>query len=220
VKAVVVADGEPDARDADQLVDADLIVAADGGARWLDAIGVRPHLLIGDLDSIEADLVERLAAEGVAVERHPADKDASDAELALDRALASGADEVAVVGALGGERLDHELANLLLLADPARRARDIRLVRGGTVVRAVHGGERLGLRGAIGDLVSLLPMGDARGVRTEGLRFPLRGESLRLGPSRGLSNVITHQRASVSLERGTLLVVETAAQTANEEEGS
>ncbi|HEX9634698.1 MAG TPA: thiamine diphosphokinase [Candidatus Limnocylindria bacterium] len=213
MKAVVVADGEPDARDADQLVDADLIVAADGGARWLDAMGIRPHLLVGDLDSVDAHVIERLAADGVAIERHPADKDASDAELALDRALASGADEVAVLGALGGERLDHELANLLLLADPSRRVRDLRVVRGGTVVRALQGGERLSLRGAIGDLVSLLPIGgEAEGVRTAGLRFPLDGESLRLGPSRGLSNVIADQPASVSLERGTLLVVETASE--------
>ena len=213
MKAVVVADGEPDARDADQLADADLIVAADGGARWLDAMGVRPHLLIGDLDSVDPDLIVRLAAEGVSVERHPVDKDASDAELALDRATASGADEVVVLGALGGERLDHELANLLLLADPSWQVRDLRVVRGGTIVRAVHGGERLSLLGAIGDLVSLLPIGgDAEGVRTAGLRFPLSGERLRLGPSRGLSNVVVDQPASVSLERGTLLVVETASE--------
>jgi thiamine pyrophosphokinase len=213
VKAVVVADGEPDARDADLLADADLIVAADGGARWLDAMGVRPNLLIGDLDSVEADLVVRLAADGVVIERYPIDKDASDAELALDRAIAAGADEVVLLGILGGERLDHQLANLLLLADPSRGMRDLRVVRGGTVVRALHGGERLSLTGMIGDLVSLLPIGgEAEGVRTAGLRFPLTGESLRLGPSRGLSNVVVDQPASVSLERGTLLVVETTSE--------
>jgi thiamine pyrophosphokinase len=213
VKAIVVADGEPDARDAGQLADADLIVAADGGARWLGAIGVRPHLLIGDLDSVDAQLVERLAADGVVVERHPADKEASDAELALERALASGADEIVVLGALGGDRLDHELANLLLLADPSRRSRQLRVVRGGTVVRALHGGARMSLLGAVGDLVSLLPVGgEAEGVRTNGLRFPLDGQSLRLGPSRGLSNVVVDPPASVSLERGTLLVVETASE--------
>jgi thiamine pyrophosphokinase len=212
VKAVVVADGEPDARDAIHLADAGLIVAADGGARWLQAVGVRPHVLIGDLDSVEANLVAKLAAEGAIIERHSVDKDASDAELALDRALASGADEVVVLGALGGERLDHELANLLLLADPSRRVRDLRLVRGGTVVRSLQAGQRLSLLGDIGDLVSLLPIGgDADGVRTDGLRFPLGGERLRLGPSRGLSNVVLSQPASVSLERGTLLVVETSS---------
>jgi thiamine pyrophosphokinase len=90
---------------------------------------------------------------------------------------------------------------------------NLRVVHGGTVVRAVHGGGGLSLLGAIGDLVSLLPIGGgAEGVRTVGLRFPLGGESLALGPSRGLSNVVVDHPASVSLERGTLLVVETATE--------
>jgi len=210
MKAVVVADGEPDPRDAAHVTDADLIVAADGGAGWLDAIGVTPSLLVGDLDSIDGALLGRLRAAGVRVEHHPADKDASDAELALRRAVESGADEIVVLGGLGGERLDHALANLLLLADPSLRAvRDLRLVRGGTAVRVLSAGDGLRLGGRVGDLVTLLPIGgDAEGVRTQGLRFPLDGERLALGPSRGLSNVVVEPPASVSLERGTLLVVE------------
>ena len=211
MKAIVVADGEPDPRDADQLAETDLIVAADGGARWLDAIGIRPHLLSGDLDSIETDLLDRLETAGVRVDRYPTDKVASDAELALAEAIASGADEIVVLGALGGERLDHELANLLLLADPSTSGvDDLRLVRGGTQVRVAHAGKPLHLTGRLGDIVTLLPIGgDAEGVRTGGLRFPLDGERLRLGTSRGLSNVVVQQPASVSLERGLLLVVET-----------
>ena len=210
MKAVVVADGEPDPRDAAHVTDADLIVAADGGAGWLDAIGITPSLLVGDLDSIDGGLLDRLRAADVRVEHHPADKDASDAELALRRAVESGADEIVVLGGLGGERLDHELANLLLLADPSLRAiRDLQLVRGGTAVRVLSAGVELRLGGRIGDLVTLLPIGgDAAGVRTQGLRFPLEGERLALGPSRGLSNVVVDPPASVSLERGTLLVVE------------
>lgn len=210
MKAVVVADGEPDPRDAAHLTDADLIVAADGGAGWLDAMGMPPNLLVGDLDSIDAALLDRLRAAEVRVERHPADKDTSDAELALRRAAESGADEIVVLGGLGGDRLDHELANLLLLADPSLRGvRDLRLVRGGTAVRVLCAGDGLRLGGRVGDLVTLLPIGgDADGVRTRGLHFPLDGERLQLGRSRGLSNVVVEPPASVSLERGTLLVVE------------
>jgi thiamine pyrophosphokinase len=208
VKAVVVADGEPGALDARHLANADLIVAADGGAGWLAARRVLPHVLVGDLDSIEVGHLEALEAAGVTIERHPVEKDQSDAHLAVARAVAAGANEVIVLGALAGERLDHELSNLLMLADPAWRSVDVRVVRGGTTVRAVTGGGRLTLNGASGDIVTLLAIGDAHGVTTDGLAYPLAGETLRVGESRGLSNVIATAPASVWLEAGALLVVE------------
>src|SRR5688500_8819021 len=107
MKMVVVAAGDLDPTDATVLDEADLIIAADGGATTLDRIGRRPHRLVGDLDSTDPGLVERLAAGGTHVERHPADKEASDSELAIASAWAAGADEVVLLGASGGGRLDH-----------------------------------------------------------------------------------------------------------------
>lgn len=209
MRAVVVAHGDSDERDVEHLDGADLIVAADGGALWLDSVGVRPHRLVGDLDSVDASLVDRLAAAGTRVDRHPAEKDESDTELAIRCALDAGAEEIVLLAGLSGARLDHELANVLLLADPLLRGRDVRIVRGGTTIRAVHDGERLELAGRAGDLVTLLAVGgDASGVRTTGLRYPLSGESLLLGASRGVSNEVVEPPASVELERGALLVVE------------
>lgn len=211
MKAVVVASGELVADDAAWLDAADLVVAADGGAGSLDRIGRRPDLLVGDFDSVDPALLERLAADGTPIERHPADKEASDTELAVRSALDADATEVVLLGAVGGDRLDHELANLLLLADPALAGRGVRAVRGPTTVRAVHGAGRLELLGAVGDLVTLLPVGgDASGITTDGLRWPLAAETLAMGRSRGLSNEVLIAPASVRIERGTLLVVETA----------
>ena len=210
MKAVVIAAGDLDPLDRAVLADADITVAADGGAASLESIGLRPDLLVGDLDSIDAALVERLAAEGTRVERHPIDKEASDTELAVEAALARGASEIVILGAAGGDRLDHELANLLLLTDPALAGRDISAVRGGSRVSALHGGARRELGGGIGDLVTLLPVGgDAAGVTTAGLRWPLDGATLTMGRSRGLSNEIVSSPASVQLGEGTLLVIET-----------
>lgn len=210
MKVVVVAAGDL-ARGDERLLDgAGLVVAADGGATALDRVGRRPDRLVGDLDSVAPELVERLVAAGTVLERHPVDKDASDTELAVSAALAAGAGEVVILGAAGGARLDHELATLLLLADPAHAGHDLRIVRGGTAVRAVHGGGRLRLEGAVGDLVTLLAVGgDAVGVTATGVRWPLERETLALGRSRGLSNEIAAADASVGLERGALLVVET-----------
>jgi thiamine pyrophosphokinase len=211
MKVAVVASGDLDPTDASVLDEADLVIAADGGAAALDRIGRRPDRLVGDLDSTDSGLVERLAAAGTQIERHPNDKDASDSELAIAAAWAAGADEVVLLGATGGDRLDHGIANLLLLADPGLAGCEVRLVHGPATVRVVRGGERMVLIGGVGDTVSVLPVGgDADGVRTEGLRWKLDAETLSIGRSRGLSNEVISTPASVTLERGTLLVVETA----------
>jgi thiamine pyrophosphokinase len=211
MKVVVVASGDFDPADAIWLDDADMLVAADGGAESLDRIGRRPDLLIGDLDSTDPALVERLAMGAVRVDRHPADKEASDTELALRAAIDAGADEIVLLGAIGGDRLDHELANLLLLADPALAGRDVRLMHAGNTVRLMRSGESLAMGGRIGDLVTLLPIGgEATGITTEGLRWPLDAATLRMGRSRGLSNEIVTTPASVRLGSGVLLVVERA----------
>lgn len=211
MKVVVVASGELEPSDVAWLDAADLIVAADGGADSLDRLDRRPELLVGDLDSVHESLVEQLEASGTRVERHPIDKEASDTELAVEAAFVAGGSAVVVLGAIGGERLDHELANLLLLTDPALAGRDLRIVRGRTLVRALHAGGRLVVEGAVGDLVTLLPVGGvAGGVTTEGLRWALDAATLHMGRSRGLSNEVVQAPASVRISEGTLLVVETA----------
>ena len=207
--AVVVADGELAPEDAELARRADLVIAADGGARWLDAQGVRPDVLVGDLDSLEAASVTRLQAAGTRVSRHPVDKDASDTELAVEAAIAAGADRVVLLGALGGGRLDHELANVALLVDRASAGVDLRLQRGATRVRVVRADRSIEIEAEVGAIVTLLPIGgDAVGVSTTGLHYPLRDETLVMGRSRGLSNVVSGAPASVSLRAGSLLVIE------------
>ena len=185
------------------------VVAADGGARHAAALGRRLDLWVGDGDSLGEEGIAELAAAGIPVRRQAADKDESDTELALLAAIEAGARRVTILGALGGARFDHGLANVWLLADPRLAGCAVRIVDGAARIRLVGPG-RHDLGGRIGDLVSLLPFGgDAGGVTTAGLRFPLRGEPLPLGPSRGLSNVRDAGDASIELEAGRLLLAET-----------
>jgi thiamine pyrophosphokinase len=210
MRIVVVASGALAPGDESWLDGADAVIAADGGAAALDRLGRRPDRVVGDLDSAPHALVERLVADGVRVDRHPVDKDASDTELAVRAAIDEGADRLDLLGATGGDRLDHELANLMLLADPAVAGIEVRAIVGSTIVRVVRGGERMALEGGRGDLVTLLPIaGDAEGVTASGLRWPLEAATLRMGRSRGLSNVIVDAGASVTLTAGLLLVIET-----------
>ncbi len=192
------------------------VVAADGGARHAPAFGLRLDRWVGDGDSIDDATLAELAASGVDLRHAESDKDESDTELALLEAIAEGAGEITILGALGGVRVDHALANVALLQHPAlggrpvilfdeRASRLSLLEAGGTgMARAFEGGE--------GDLVSLLPLGGpAAGVTTEGLRYRLADEPLELGRSRGLSNVRTAPVARISLRSGRLLVIETPA---------
>jgi thiamine pyrophosphokinase len=189
----------------------DLVIAADGGARHAASLRRRIDLWVGDGDSIAPPELDRLAAAGVRIERSPTDKDETDAELAVLAAIRAGPTRITVLGALGGERLDHELGNVWLLAHPGLQGRDVRLLGAATRIRLAGPG-RIDLGGRAGDLVSLLPFGgDVLGITTEGLRYPLRDEPLRIGPSRGLSNVRTSAEAGLTIREGRLLVVETPA---------
>jgi thiamine pyrophosphokinase len=189
----------------------DLVIAADGGARHAPDLGRAIDLWVGDGDSLGAAGVEALRAAGVPVELAPVDKDESDTELAILAAAAAGASRVTILGALGGMRVDHGLANVWLLAHPALGNRSGRLVDDRSRIRLLAAGHH-DLGGRIGDLVSLFPFGgDAEGVTTRGLRYPLSDEPLRSGSSRGLSNVREAEDAGIDVRAGKVLVVEIAA---------
>ena len=205
--------GSPEAQPPARLTPTmdDLVIAADRGAAHARAWGWPLHLLVGDLDSLGTDEAALVAATGVPVITAPTAKDETDLELALAHALAQGTHEIVICGALGG-RADHLLANVLLLARRELAGRRVTLADGRESIRLLRGAgsapAHLELPGAPGDLLSLLPLaGDADGVTTEGLQYPLHDETLFLGQARGVSNVLTGSRAGITLRRGLLLVV-------------
>ncbi len=189
-----------------RLLPDDLILCADGGSRHALALGLRPHLVIGDLDSLAIADRAHLDRLGCTIEQHPADKDATDLELALHAARRLGADEVLLLAALGG-RLDQELANLLLLAGPQFADLRLSLADGEQTAWVVR--DRLSVTGQPGDTVSTLALSpQVEGLTYHGgLRWPLHDFTLPFGSSRGVSNEMTAAIAPISLRRGVLLVI-------------
>ena len=195
----------------------DFVVAADGGARHAAGFGLHIDVWVGDGDSVDAEQLAALDATGTQIHRVPSDKDQTDSELAVGRAIDAGVKRVVMLGALGGPRLDHGLANLDMLASGRLGAVDAVLydVRGARI-SLISAPDHAGLpvtrsfTGRIGDVLSLLPVGGpARGVTTRGLRYRLASEDLLPGRSRGVSNVRTAAVAVVGLDSGRLLVIET-----------
>ena len=222
--ALILADGEAPSRGSlDRAwpgwdANVGMVIAADGGARHAAGLGIAIDAWVGDGDSIDADAMAALESSGVPILRSSPHKDESDTELAVREAIARGATGVVVVGALGGERVDHALANIGLLAMAELRDRPASLLDARSRISLIRAPTAAGeplvhpLAGRIGDLVSLLPLGDGVvGVTTRGLRYPLSDEPLPAGPARGLSNVRERGDAVVTVRAGLLLVVESPA---------
>ena len=181
------------------------LIAADSGVDHARALGLAVDHVVGDLDSVSPEGLAAAIDGGASVDRHPAAKDATDLELALDAALAQGPARIHVLGGHGG-RLDHFLGNVLLLASPRYASARVDAHVGGSHVIVVH--DHVELDGTPGQLCSLLPLGGpAVGVLTDGLRYPLRRETLPPGTTRGVSNEFLGSHASVSLESGVLLAI-------------
>ncbi|MBE3117795.1 MAG: thiamine diphosphokinase [Candidatus Atribacteria bacterium] len=185
----------------------DTLLAADGGTRHALALGLTPSVVIGDLDSLTDDDRRKLDAAGTEIRRYPRDKNETDFELALHYAVEAGYREILLVAALG-DRLDQTLGNLALLTDPSLVGLHVRVDDGVEQVYFARRGTQAQVEGSPGDLVSLIPWGgEVTGVVTDGLRWPLRGETLYPYKTRGISNELLGETASVSLKSGLLLVV-------------
>ena len=181
------------------------LICADGGARAALSLGLRPDVVVGDLDSLDDAQQAQLAALGCRLAVYPVAKDWTDLELALKLALEEGATEVVILGALGG-RLDQELANIMLLLLPELDNVSVRIVDERQEMFVAR--SEATLAGQPGDIVSLIPWGgDVMGIITEGLMYPLRDEPLLAGPARGISNMMIGQVARVTLRSGALLVI-------------
>lgn len=182
-----------------------LVVAADGGASAALSLSLRVSVVVGDLDSLAPDVAAALTASSVAMEVHPRDKDATDGELAIAYALRVCPGPLWLLGFLGGPRLDQTAANLGLLT---RLPSGTRVLDGGYEAILLRGRARAQWEPVADEIVSLVPVGsDALGVSAEGVRWPLKGERLPLGSTRGTSNAPAGGRVVISLEDGVLLAI-------------
>lgn len=193
----------------EQIRPGDRLIAADNGLQYLRLLGLRPDLLIGDLDSVSPEEKAALQLDAASIEQHPPQKNETDLELAVLAALRQGARFIRIVAALGG-RLDMTLANIFLLALPELAGVDIRLDDGLEEVFLICPGAPGEIHGQVGEIVSLLPLsGPADGIRTSGLEYPLRGETLYPERTRGISNRLAAEAARVTLEAGQLICIHT-----------
>ncbi len=189
---------------------ADRLLSANGGSRHCVALDLRPHVVVGDLDSADATMLATWVAAGTGIERHPPIKALTDLELAIERAFRDGADDILLLGALGG-RLDQTLADLLILAQRNWPVR-IRVAEEDQVAQVLSDSGGLTFEGNTGSVVSIVPLSpQVTGITYTGMRYPLENACLSLGSTRGISNEIAELPASIRIASGRLLVIQSIA---------
>jgi thiamine pyrophosphokinase len=207
-KTLIIGNGE--APDVEALrgwaAAADRVIAADGGcAAALDA-GVRLDAVIGDLDSLPNPIRSQVETAGIELVPYPQEKDWTDLELAVERAIDEGATSITLAGVLRGTRTDHGLSAVFLLERILDAGARARIVRARESIELID--DRWDGPAPAGTLVSLLPLSpQVDGVTTQGLAYPLAEETLARVATRGLSNRVIAQPVSVVLRQGRLLVV-------------
>ena len=201
MRVIIIANGwlnQPIILEAD-----DILIAANGGARYCLDARMYPEFVVGDLDSLEEPDLEILRKEGSKIIPFPSRKDFTDLELAIKHALTLSPEEIVILAALGA-RWDQTIANILLPAvTPYVK---MRIIDDNQEIFFIHRNQMIEITGKPGDVVSLIPiMGDAEGITTHGLEYELQNEALLFGSTRGISNILLESNAQVFLNKGTLL---------------
>ncbi len=209
MKSIIFANGKLTARKmAVELAgESDLIIAADGGIVHCLELNITPHILIGDLDSTPAGLIEQFAGTGMEIIRHPEAKDKTDLELALDLARVKGARETYLFAALGN-RWDMSLANLFLLAAPAYADMQISIIDDLNIIYLLKNGDIKEITVDNGSRVSLIPMQNDIQVSLQGFKYPLASGRIAFASTRGISNYLTADRGIIIVENGMLFCVQ------------
>ncbi|WP_420626621.1 thiamine diphosphokinase [Candidatus Poriferisodalis sp.] len=210
-RCVWIIDGGPSAPRRLPPSEPTCVIAVDRGLAHTLRLGLRPHVAVGDFDSVDAGMLARTRDEwpDLVVQRHHRHKAHSDLDLALSFAWGLDPTEIALASGAGG-RLDHMMISVTMLARPRYAALPLVAYVGASVVRAATTGMTIALPSGDGNLLTLLAVGGAASVRTTGLRWNLTGSApLLSAASLGLSNELTAPSAHLGVQAGTVLAIQT-----------
>lgn len=215
MKCVIIASGMVDCTEAviREIQTCDLVICADGGAVHLRKMGLTPHVMIGDFDSILDEDKNFFQDQGTKTITFPAKKDKTDSHLCIDYAIAQKVSDITLLG-FTGSRIDHTLANILLLTSLADKHISTRIIDSNNEIHLVT--SQISLKGTPGDYLSLIPISNqVTGITLEGLAYPLKNAVLNRGSTRGVSNYFTEKQAEIRIDTGVLIVTISKDQVAD-----
>lgn len=209
MKCVIIAHGSADSGKVivRECRDAELIICADGGAEYAMQNSIIPNILIGDLDSIDKDVLEYFLEKNVRIEKYPVEKDYTDTEICIEKAVTLGARVICIISGVGG-RIDHSLGNIFLLSNMADKGISSYIATDNEYIYLCR--EEIEIEGNIGDTISIIPLRAAAvGLYTSGLKYSLFNGEIPFGRALGISNEMTSENCNIRLSEGEVLVIKT-----------
>lgn len=211
MKALLVAGGAIDYEFAAQYCQNhkfDFIIGIDGGARFLYRENIKPDLIVGDFDSLDAQILSCYQEMGIEMLRFNPEKDETDTQLALSVAMERGCQEIELLGATG-TRLDHVIANIQILAQAARRGVMAWIIDAHNRIHLAKKNETIYKSEQFGSYVSFFPLTTmVEGLTLKGFAYPLKDAVIGSDVSLTVSNEIMEEIATVSYKDGLLIMIE------------
>jgi thiamine pyrophosphokinase len=207
MKALLIANGEINNYEKiKQYIKGDeTVYCCDGGIRHFEKLSMSPDIIMGDFDSAQESAFAQYIKSGAKIFKYPTEKDNTDTELALIKAIDDGASEITIIGGTGG-RFDHTLANAHILLNALKKGVKARLVDELNEIMLID--KETSIIGNTGDIISLIPLTtEAVGVTITGVKYPLYDRTLKIGSSFSISNVMIAEEVKISLKSGLLFVI-------------
>lgn len=184
----------------------DVVICADGGLEHAARCGITPDYMIGDFDSVSKTTLENFRTSGVASIIYPPEKDYTDTEICMNKAIELGADEICIAAGIGS-RIDHSIGNIGLLHILTSKGIKACIISDDCTIHMCRNSNFL-LKGAPGDTVSIIPYGgNAEGITLKGLKYPLDNAVIPLGKPTGVSNVMVDMECSISIKNGEIIII-------------
>ena len=180
------------------------VFCADGGANHAFRLGRLPSLIIGDFDSISKEAERYFSKEHVRFERYPEQKDSSDTEILIDKAVNDGYNDIVIFGGFGG-RIDHLMGNILLLEKYSDLGVSISITSPKTEIRVIFSIHKILQENSIP--LSIFSLTDCSEISLEGFAYPLKEKTIRRSSTLGLSNIINSDEAQITVHKGKVLMI-------------
>ena len=207
MKVVIVSGGTPPSNELlyKELKTSSYLICADSGANCVYNYNLSPNFIIGDLDSIDVNALNYFKSKKVHILEYPPDKDFTDTEIAIDKAINLGADEIVLLGCTGN-RLDHTLGNIGMLLKCLKLDISASIKDNNNTLLLTD--KNISIKGNKGDTFSVLPYGDIiYSLSITGAKYNLKDIKLELGSALTISNEFLQEEVQITFEKGILLIL-------------